>query len=107
MQPAAARAGEWRKSLTASKFWATRASSPAFCRRAPRSFVLTLCDDRAALGPWNNGKAMNAFAGAAIAVPVKRSGVLTALVLFPDAIDVKAVGFIVAGCDVFACVAAG
>ena len=62
---------------------------------------------RGARAPANNGKAMNAFAGAAIAVPVKRSGVLTALVLFPDAIDAKAVGFIVAGCDVFACVAAG
>ncbi len=68
-------------------------------------FLLLLCNDRAVLGPWVNGKALNAFTGAVIAVLVTLSVVLTASVLFPDAIDAKAVGFIVAGCGAVACAA--
>ena len=68
-------------------------------------FLLLLCNDRAVLGPWVNGKALNAFTGAVIAVLVTLSVVLTASVLFPDAIDAKAIGFIVAGCSGLACIA--
>ena len=61
-------------------------------------FLLLLCNDRAVLGPWVNGRALNAFTGAVIAVLVTLSVVLTASVLFPDAIDAKAIGFILVGC---------
>ena len=36
-------------------------------------FLLLLCNDRAVLGPWVNGKALNAFTGAVIAVLVTLS----------------------------------
>jgi Mn2+/Fe2+ NRAMP family transporter len=68
-------------------------------------FLLLLCNDRAVLGPWVNGTALNLFTGAVIAVLVTLSVVLTASVLFPDAIDAKAIGFILAGCGAVACAA--
>jgi len=61
-------------------------------------FLLLLCNDRAVLGPWVNGKALNLFTGAVIAALVAMSIVLTASVLFPDAIDEKAILWIVGGC---------
>jgi Mn2+/Fe2+ NRAMP family transporter len=65
-------------------------------------FLLLLCNDRAVLGPWVNGRALNAFTGAVIAVLVTLSVVLTASVLFPDVIDAKAIGFILVGCGALA-----
>ncbi len=47
-------------------------------------FLLLLCNDQAVLGPWVNGKWLNLFTGAVIAVLVTLSIVLTASVLYPD-----------------------
>jgi hypothetical protein len=47
-------------------------------------FLLLLCNDREVLGPWVNGRAMNLFTSAVIAVLVVLSLVLTAGVLYPD-----------------------
>jgi Mn2+/Fe2+ NRAMP family transporter len=46
-------------------------------------FLLLLCNDRAVLGPWVNGRTLNIFTGAVIAVLVMLSVILTASVLFP------------------------
>ncbi|GDY31593.1 NRAMP family divalent metal transporter [Gandjariella thermophila] len=47
-------------------------------------FLLLLCNDREVLGPWVNGRAMNVFTSAVIALLVTLSVVLTASVVFPD-----------------------
>jgi len=47
-------------------------------------FLLLLCNDKVVLGPWVNGKWLNLFTGAVIAVLVLLSIVLTASVLYPD-----------------------
>ncbi len=47
-------------------------------------FLLLLCNDRAVLGPWVNGRWLNLFTGTVIFVLVLLSVVLTAAVLFPD-----------------------
>ncbi|MES1974247.1 MAG: NRAMP family divalent metal transporter [Pseudomonadota bacterium] len=47
-------------------------------------FLLLLCNDKAVLGPWRNGRWLNLFTGAVIAVLVLLSVILTASVLFPD-----------------------
>ena len=46
-------------------------------------FLLLLCNDRAVLGPWVNGRWLNLFTGAVIWVLVTLSIVLTASTLFP------------------------
>ncbi|MFJ5676584.1 NRAMP family divalent metal transporter [Streptomyces sp. NPDC093097] len=46
-------------------------------------FLLLLCNDKAVLGPWVNGRAMNAFTSVVVAVLVALSIILTAAVLFP------------------------
>jgi NRAMP (natural resistance-associated macrophage protein)-like metal ion transporter len=46
-------------------------------------FLLLLCNDRAVLGPWVNGKALNLFTGIVIAALVMLSIVLTVAMLFP------------------------
>ncbi|HEY2578550.1 MAG TPA: NRAMP family divalent metal transporter [Streptosporangiaceae bacterium] len=46
-------------------------------------FLLLLCNDRAVLGPWVNGRKTNTFTSAVVAVLVTLSVVLTASVLFP------------------------
>jgi Mn2+/Fe2+ NRAMP family transporter len=47
-------------------------------------FLLLLCNDRAVLGPWVNGRWLNLFTGAVIAVLIVLSVILTAAVLYPD-----------------------
>ncbi|MER5782525.1 NRAMP family divalent metal transporter [Streptomyces mobaraensis] len=47
-------------------------------------FLLLLCNDKAVLGPWVNGRAMNVFTSLVVAVLVTLSIILTAAVLFPD-----------------------
>jgi Mn2+/Fe2+ NRAMP family transporter len=47
-------------------------------------FLLLLCNDEAVLGPWVNGRPLNVFTGAVIAILVMLSITLTASVLFPD-----------------------
>ena len=48
-------------------------------------FLLLLCNDKAVLGPWVNGRFVNALTGAVIAGLVALSVILTASVLFPAA----------------------
>ncbi|MBC7637107.1 MAG: divalent metal cation transporter [Acetobacteraceae bacterium] len=47
-------------------------------------FLLLLCNDRAVLGPWVNGRWLNMFTGAVIAVLITLSIILTSAVLYPD-----------------------
>ena len=47
-------------------------------------FLLLLCNDKQVLGPWVNGKWLNIFTSAVIAILVMLSIVLTSSVLFPD-----------------------
>jgi Mn2+/Fe2+ NRAMP family transporter len=47
-------------------------------------FLLLLCNDTAVLGPWTNGRWLNVFTGAVIAVLVMLSIILTAAVLYPE-----------------------
>ncbi len=46
-------------------------------------FLLLLCNDKAVLGPWVNGRWLNLFTGGVIAVLVMLSVILTASVLYP------------------------
>ncbi len=46
-------------------------------------FLLLLCNDRAVLGPWVNGRWLNLFTGAVIWALVMLSIILTAATLFP------------------------
>jgi Natural resistance-associated macrophage protein len=46
-------------------------------------FLLLLCNDRAVLGPWVNGRATNVFTATVIAVLIMLSLILTASVAFP------------------------
>ncbi|NEV77592.1 divalent metal cation transporter [Rhodopseudomonas sp. BR0C11] len=47
-------------------------------------FLLLLCNDKAVLGPWANGRAGNLFTGAIVVVLVLLSIILTGSVLFPE-----------------------
>jgi hypothetical protein len=47
-------------------------------------FLLLLCNDEQVLGPWVNGRWLNAFTGLVIAALVLLSLTLTASVLFPN-----------------------
>ncbi len=69
-------------------------------------FLLLLCNDKAVLGPWTNGRRTNAFTAAIIAVLVMLSVILTAAVLFPD-ITGKQIVFILEGGTVFAIAVTG
>ncbi|HEY3957112.1 MAG TPA: NRAMP family divalent metal transporter [Streptosporangiaceae bacterium] len=60
-------------------------------------FLLLLCNDRAVLGPWVNGRKTNVFTSAVVAVLVTLSVVLTAAVLFP-AISAGQIAAILACC---------
>ena len=46
-------------------------------------FLLMLCNDKAVLGPWVNGRATNVFTGAVIAVLIMLSLILVSSVAFP------------------------
>jgi natural resistance-associated macrophage protein len=60
-------------------------------------FLLLLCNDRAVLGPWVNGRGLNQFTGGVIALLVMLSIILTTSVLFPQ-IDSKTIlAILVAG----------
>lgn len=60
-------------------------------------FLLLLCNDKQVMGPWVNGKAMNIFTAAVIAVLVILSIVLTAAVLFPNISGGAIIGILVGG----------
>ncbi|MFS0718941.1 NRAMP family divalent metal transporter [Arthrobacter sp. 1P04PC] len=68
-------------------------------------FLLLLCNDRAVMGPWVNGRVMNVFTSAVVAVLVILSVVLTSAVLFPD-IDGPAILTILGGGALLALIAA-
>jgi NRAMP (natural resistance-associated macrophage protein)-like metal ion transporter len=50
-------------------------------------FLLLLCNDKAVLGPWVNGKWQNLLAGTIVGALVILSVILTAAVVFPDITD--------------------
>ena len=60
-------------------------------------FLLLLCNDRAVLGPWVNGRWVNALTGAVIAALVALSMILTVSVLFPEWADERTIVGILAG----------
>jgi hypothetical protein len=69
-------------------------------------FLLLLCNDRAVLGPWVNGRTTNMFTGAVVAVLVSLSVILTASVLF-SGITSRQIIDIMAGCGAAMVLAAG
>jgi len=60
-------------------------------------FLLLLCNDRAVLGPWVNGRGKNIFSAVIIAVLVMLSTVLTASVLFPAITSAQIIAIFIAG----------
>jgi Mn2+/Fe2+ NRAMP family transporter len=69
-------------------------------------FLLLLCNDRAVLGPWVNGRFTNLFTGAVIGILVLLSIILTASVLYPD-IDGQTILLILAVGSVIGLIVAG
>ncbi len=69
-------------------------------------FLLLLCNDRAVLGPWVNGRLTNLFTSVVVAVLLTLSVVLTASVLFP-AITAGQIVAILAGCAAASVLVAG
>jgi Mn2+/Fe2+ NRAMP family transporter len=67
-------------------------------------FLLMLCNDKAVLGPWANGRATNAFTGAVIAVLIMLSLILIASVVDPH-LTARQIVVIMASCAAFAVVA--
>jgi Mn2+/Fe2+ NRAMP family transporter len=67
-------------------------------------FLLMLCNDKAVLGPWVNGRVTNAFTGAVIAVLIMLSLILIASVLFPH-ITARQIIMLMAGCAALAALA--
>jgi NRAMP (natural resistance-associated macrophage protein)-like metal ion transporter len=60
-------------------------------------FLLLLCNDKAVLGPWVNGRWLNLFTGAVIATLVLLSIVLTTSVLYPEIGTAAIVGILGGG----------
>jgi Mn2+/Fe2+ NRAMP family transporter len=69
-------------------------------------FLLLLCNDREVLGPWVNGRKINMFTGAVVAILISLSVILTASVLFPQ-ITPRQIIDILAGCGAVSLLAAG
>ena len=67
-------------------------------------FLLLLCNDKAVLGPWVNGRKLNMLTGTIVWVLVLLSVILTASVLFPDITGAQIVGVLVGGLAVGMCV---
>ncbi len=60
-------------------------------------FLLLLCNDQAVLGPWVNGRWLNLFTGAVVAVLVMLSVVLTASVLYPAISETVILAILIGG----------
>ena len=60
-------------------------------------FLLLLCNDRDVLGPWVNGRWLNAFTAAVVWILVLLSIILTAAVLFPSITGTQIVAILVGG----------
>lgn len=69
-------------------------------------FLLLLCNDRAVLGPWVNGRVVNAATAVVVGVLVTLSVVLTASVAFPG-LGAGAIAAVIAGCAGAGALAAG
>ena len=69
-------------------------------------FLLLLCNDKAVLGPWVNGRRTNAFTAAVISVLITLSVILTVSVVFPH-ITAGQILMIIAGCAAAAVAAGG
>ncbi len=69
-------------------------------------FLLLLCNDKAVLGPWVNGRWVNALTAAVIAALVALSAILTVSVLFPDSAGTRTILGILIGGGVVAIVIA-
>jgi NRAMP (natural resistance-associated macrophage protein)-like metal ion transporter len=69
-------------------------------------FLILLCNDRAVLGPWVNGRWLNLFTGSVIAVLIILSVILTAAVLYPGISD-AAILWTLGGGIVLAAIVAG
>jgi Mn2+/Fe2+ NRAMP family transporter len=69
-------------------------------------FLLLLCNDKGVLGPWVNGRKLNAFTSLIVTVLVTLSVILTASVLFPN-ITATAILDIMAACGLAALTALG
>jgi NRAMP (natural resistance-associated macrophage protein)-like metal ion transporter len=69
-------------------------------------FLLLLCNDKAVLGPWVNGRKTNLFTAAVVAILVTLSVILTASVLFPS-ITAGQILDIVGACGAASLLAAG
>jgi hypothetical protein len=70
-------------------------------------FLLLLCNDKAVLGPWVNGRWVNLFTGAVVAVLVLLSMILTASLLFPAIGETTILAILGAGALVAIAMAAG
>ncbi|MBW8077431.1 MAG: manganese transporter [Gallionella sp.] len=60
-------------------------------------FLLLLCNDKAVLGPWVNGKWLNALSAAIVWILVLLSVILTASVLFPNITSTQIVAILAVG----------
>jgi NRAMP (natural resistance-associated macrophage protein)-like metal ion transporter len=60
-------------------------------------FLLLLCNDEAALGPWVNSRKLNLFTGGVVALLVMLSIILTASVLYPEISDTVILGVLIGG----------
>ena len=68
-------------------------------------FLLLLCNDKAVLGPWVNGRRTNLFTSVVVGVLVMLSIILTASVLFPG-VTAATIVWIMTGCAAAGLVAA-
>ena len=69
-------------------------------------FLLLLCNDKEVLGPWVNGRKLNIFTAAIVAVLVMLSIILTTAVLFPDISSGAIIAILVGGSAVGIAIAA-
>jgi Mn2+/Fe2+ NRAMP family transporter len=69
-------------------------------------FLLLLCNDKAVLGPWVNGRWLNLFTGAVVAALVTLSIILTASVLYPNMSETTILAILGGGTVLAACIAA-
>ena len=60
-------------------------------------FLLLLCNDKAVLGPWANGRKLNVLTATIVWVLVLLSVILTASVLFPNITGTQIIGVFVSG----------
>lgn len=69
-------------------------------------FLLLLCNDKAVLGPWVNGRKLNLFTGVVVAMLVVMSVILTTSVLWPDMAETTIIEILAGGAALAALAAA-